>query len=651
MTHLPIAHMTLYKHGVGYFRRRGPVEGEAIKLTFRREEMDDLLKSLTVLDHGAGQVRGVDYDTPQSQAERLAGNSVVLDDTRSLRDLLVALRGRSVQLLGSDGSTEIGILVGLDEVEEKPLEQSLVTILREGTDMVAALPLNRIVGLELRDEVAAADLRFFLQTAVGQETHRSINIRLSPGSHDLEVSYIAPAPTWRVSYRLVMDEEAKAKAKAEAKPKALLQGWGIFDNRLEEDLTDISLSLTAGMPISFVYDLYTPHTPTRPIVKDEDRVAAAPVMFDAASLKDEVPSAAPPAPAAAAPMMMRKRASVEAERAFSTATMAASVQSAATGQAMGELFQYNVSVPVTVGRGQSAMVPIVSSNLGCKKDLIYNGSKMPTHPVATLRFKNETGLTLERGPVTVLENGEYVGEAVLPFTADGAEAVISYAVELGLRIKEEIKTESQLQSLRIKEGYLLQNLYDIRRTTYHLDNRTTQAKTILIEHSLSDYVIFDTPDPAEKTLDTHRYQVEALPGKITDFLVQERYLRSRREELRNLSYQGLQRYFADKLLDQKAYDSLRALLDAWAEISRLEKASADQEQQRSKIYKAQEQAQKNMTVLSNAGEEGKLRGRYVKQLTESEEQLAQIDQTVARLQAEINQKQANIERMIAGLAA
>jgi len=648
LTQLPIAHMTLYKHGVGYFRRRGPVEGEAIKLTFRREEMDDLLKSLTVLDHGAGQVRGVDYDTPQSQAERLAGNSVVLDDTRSLRDLLIALRGRSVQLLGSDGSTEIGILVGLDEIEEKPLEQSLATILREGTDMVIALPLSRIVGVELRDEIAAADLRFFLQTAVGQETHRSINIRLSPGSHDLEVSYIAPAPTWRVSYRLVMDE-ALRQAQAEAKPKALLQGWGIFDNRLEEDLTDISLSLTAGMPISFVYDLYTPHTPTRPIVKDEDRVAAAPVMFDAASLKDEVPSAAPPAPAAAAPMMMRKRASVEAERAFSTATMAASVQSAATGQAMGELFQYNVSVPVTVGRGQSAMVPIVSSNLGCKKDLIYNGSKMPTHPVATLRFKNETGLTLERGPVTVLENGEYVGEAVLPFTADGAEAVISYAVELGLHVKEEIKTESQLQSLRIKEGYLLQNLYDIRQTLYHLDNRTTQAKTVLIEHSLSDYVIFETPDPAEKTLDTHRYQVEALPGKITDFLVQERYLRSRREELRNLSYQGLQRYFADKLLDQKAYDSLRALLDAWAEISRLEKAIADQEQQRSKIYKAQEQAQKNMAVLSNAGEEGKLRGRYVKQLSENEEQLAQIDQTVARLQAEINQKQINIERMIAGL--
>jgi hypothetical protein len=403
--------MTLYKHGVGYFRRRGPVEGEAIRLTFRREEMDDLLKSLTVIDYGEGQVRGVDYETPQSQAERLAGNSVVLDDTRSLRDLLVALRGREVQLLGSDGSVEVGILVGLDEVEDKPLEQSLVSVLREGTETVAVLPLHRIAGLELRDETAAADLRFFLQTALGQETHRSINIRLSPGSHDLEVSYIAPAPTWRVSYRLVMDEVDEA----EAKSKTLLQGWGIFDNRLEEDLTDISLSLTAGMPISFVYDLYTPHTPERPVVQDENRVAAAPVMFDGALLQEEAPYPPMPPPAAATPMMARAKTATFSRAALAESA-AATVKSAATGQAMGELFQYNVSVPVTVGRGQSAMVPIVSSSLKCKKDLIYNGAKMPTHPVATLRFNNETGLTLERGPVTVLENGEYVGEAVLPFT-------------------------------------------------------------------------------------------------------------------------------------------------------------------------------------------------------------------------------------------
>lgn len=648
MTTLPIKHMTLYKHGVGYYRRRGPVDAESIKLTFRREEMDDLLKSLTVIDHAGGQVRGVDYDTPQSQQERLAGCSVILDNARSLRDLLKALRGRSVQLQVNDGSSVAGVLIGLDEDKENPLERSRVSILQADSETVTIFALNRIEGVELRDETAAEDLRFFLQTALGQETHRSITVRLSPGSHDLEVSYIAPAPTWRVSYRLVVEIDSNG-----AQPGALLQGWGIFDNRLEEDLNDISLSLTAGMPISFVYDLYTPRTPQRPVVEEEDRTAAGPIMFDAAA-EAAFSGEAPPAPAAAAPasrsMAMRRRSMAKGvEAGVSPQTMAASVESAATGQALGELFQYNVSVPVTVGRGQSAMVPIVSSKLEPKKDLIYNGAKMATHPVATLRFKNSTGLTLERGPVTVLENGEYVGEAVLPFTADKAEAVISYAVELGVHVKEEVKTESQLHALQIRDGYLIQQLYDIRRTLYKVDNRTPNSKTILIERSDDSYTPFDTPDPAETTLDTRRYQIEAAPGKITEFTVRERVLRSKREELRRQSYRDLQKYFDDKFLDRQTYQQLKDLLDVWAEIAKLERGIIKQEKEREKIYKAQEQIQKSMSVLSNSGEEGRLRGRYVKQLTQHEEDLAEIDQVIARTQSDIAQKEAKVKQKIAAL--
>lgn len=651
MSRLPIVHMTLYKHGVGYYRRRATLTGDEVKLTFRREEMADLLKSLTVIDHAGGRVLGVDYDTPQSQEERLAGSSVILDDRRSLRDLLMALRGRAVQLQASDGGSVVGTLLGLDEADEKPLKRSLVSILRQDSQTVAVLPLSRIEGVELRDETAAGDLRFFLQTALGQETHRSITIRLSSGEHDLEVSYIAPAPTWRVSYRLVADEPEPVEGERR-RPMALVQGWGIFDNRLEEDLNDISLSLTAGMPISFVYDLYTPHTPDRPVVEEEDRVAAGPIMFEAAAREKlevgrafadaEMVTGAAPAPAMAA----RQR------RPELSQVMAASVESAATGRAMGELFQYNVSAPVTVGRGQSAMVPIVSTELAFKKDLIYNGAKMAMHPVATIRFKNSTGLTLERGPVTVLENGEYVGEAVLSFTADKAEAVISYAVELGIHIKENLKAETQLHSLQIKAGYLLQNQYDIRRTTYRVDNRTPEAKTILIERSATGpYTVFNTPKPVEKTLESQRYRVRAGSGKITEFMVKERRLLTRREELKNLSYQGLQRYFEGKFLNRRTYTGLKALLDAWAEIGRLEAHIVEQEQQREKIYKAQEQAQKNMSVLAISGEEGRLRARYVQQLTDSEEQLAEIDQIVTRTQAEIKQKQAEVEKMVAALGS
>jgi hypothetical protein len=137
---------------------------------------------------------------------------------------------------------------------------------------------------------------------------------------------------------------------------------------------------------------------------------------------------------------------------------------------------------------------------------------------------------------------------------------------------------------------------------------------------------------------------------VAKFTVQERFLRTRREELQNLSYKGLQQYFKDKFLDESTYAGLKGLLDTWAEIGRLEKEIAKQEKRRNKIYKAQEQAQKNMTVLSSGGEEGRLRGRYVKQLAESEEQLAEIDQAVGRMQAEIEKKQAEIEKMVAQLS-
>ena len=91
MTTLPITHMTLYKHGVGFFERRAEINGEAIALSFRVEEMNDILKSLTAIDWGDGQVLGIDYATPQSRSEQLAGCSIALDGRRSLRDLLIRL--------------------------------------------------------------------------------------------------------------------------------------------------------------------------------------------------------------------------------------------------------------------------------------------------------------------------------------------------------------------------------------------------------------------------------------------------------------------------------------------------------------------------------------------------------------------------------
>jgi len=636
--------MTLYKHGVGFFERRATLSGQQVELSFRVEEMNDILKSLTVIDWGDGQVLGVDYATPQSREERLAGCSIHLGDQRSLRDLLTGLRGRRVRLLLDQAEATLGTLLGLDEVAERqPLNSSLVSLLLDETDQVQVVSLERVQGVEILDERGAGDLRFFLQTALSQEDYRQVTIRLTPGEHDLSVSYIAPAPTWRVSYRLVAE-------RVDGQARALLLGWGIFDNRLEEDLHDIALSLVAGMPISFVYDLYTPFTPDRPRVEEEGRVAAAPVEFGAGVARD-VAKAMPLAmeaemgvlrDSAPAPSHFRRIEREALERAAPVST---------TGEAMGELFQYVIGTPVSVGRGQSAMVPIVSADLSYRKDLLYNGAKMPTHPVATLRLKNETGLTLERGPVTVLESGAYTGEAVLPFTVIGGEIVVPYAVELGVKIREQAGSQRELHGLRIQGAYLHVEEWDVRWREYQLNNSTAEGVTVMVEHlRTAHYDVYDTPAPLEHTDQHHRFQVDVPARGEAELRVQERRLVSRREELRRQSYKNLQRYLRQGLMDRDTHDRAAQLLGLWEKIAEDETRLGEVDKERQKIFQAQQQIQGNMGALSHTGQEGALRARYVEQLASSEGRLKALDQQEAELKADIERLKQQAQELIEGLA-
>ncbi len=643
MTEIPIVHMTLYKHGVGFFQRRAQLSGEQVQLSFRVEEMNDILKSLTVIDRGGGQVYGVDYATPQSREERLAGCTVRLADARSLRDLLVSLRGRRVRLLLDQAETEAGTLLGLDEVSERqPLDTSLVSLLREDGQTVATLPLGRLRGVEIQDERGARDLRFFLDTALTQEDYRQVTIRLSPGKHLLEVSYIAPAPTWRVSYRLVAGETP-------AGPRALLQGWGIFDNRLEEDLTGISLNLVAGMPISFVYDLYTPFTPERPVVEEEKRVAAAPVEFA---------EAAPPAPVSLGAAMTREMEDMVALRApaappraeISREKMLATVQPTATGKALGELFQYVIGTPVTVGRGQSAMVPIVAADLSYRKELIYNGGKLPAHPVATLRLNNATGLTLERGPVTVLEAGEYVGEAVLPFTADGAEMVVPYSVELGVRIREEADSKREIRGLRVQKAYLVVEEWDVQQRIYQVNNSLGKDVTVLVEHPRREgYEPFETPEPEETTAEHRRYAVKVPARQETRFRVQERRLTYRHEEIRNQTVDQLKNYVSRGWLREDLSGELQGLLKLWQQIGANEQLIKKEEARRQEVYAAQTQIQGNMQALGTTGKEGALRAQYVDRLAATEEELQAIARHIAELEEENKRLQKQVDERLAKL--
>ena len=57
---------------------------------------------------------------------------------------------------------------------------------------------------------------------------------------------------------------------------SMIQGWAVVDNTQDEDWENVQLSLIAGLPVSFVHDLYTPRYVRRPVVAVQETTGVLP---------------------------------------------------------------------------------------------------------------------------------------------------------------------------------------------------------------------------------------------------------------------------------------------------------------------------------------------------------------------------------------
>jgi len=133
------------------------------------------------------------------------------------------------------------------------------------------------------------------------------------------------------------------------------------------------------------------------------------------------------------------------------------------------------------------------------------------------------------------------------------------------------------------------------------------------------------------------------------FVRKERRLLTRHEEVRNLNYQQLQRFFENRWLDKAAYERLRHLLD---NLGRIDAAHQEQETlaaERQDIYERQGQLRENLGALKAEGEEAALRGRMLSQLETTEDRLATIEARMTALDEEIAAAEEQIEQILAEL--
>src|SRR4051812_6090127 len=97
---LPVSQVVLFSSGVGHFQREGQVEGDArVDLTFPAQDVNDLIKSLTLRDYDGGRIDAVSYDSNVPVERTLQSFAVNLAGSPTFAQILTQARGEKVEVV------------------------------------------------------------------------------------------------------------------------------------------------------------------------------------------------------------------------------------------------------------------------------------------------------------------------------------------------------------------------------------------------------------------------------------------------------------------------------------------------------------------------------------------------------------------------
>src|SRR6266700_5940193 len=281
---LPIRRVILYSNGVAYIERRGTVTGHAeVNLSFKQSQVDDVLKSMVVLDLGQGRIGAVSYNSSAPSSARMADIPFSIapgtenNHSGGLAGVLGQLQGAHV-VVATAARTAAGSILTVEERKSqidanKPPSITHALVIASENGELMSFDLADVRSVTLVDEGARRDVGEFANASASARRRDAKTIVVTSdgsGAREMLVSYTIAAPIWKTTYRVVLDQAGKP----------FFQGWAIVDNVGEEDWNNISLSLISGSPVSFIQPIQKPFYRYRPVIPMTDDLKLEPQTYE-----------------------------------------------------------------------------------------------------------------------------------------------------------------------------------------------------------------------------------------------------------------------------------------------------------------------------------------------------------------------------------
>jgi hypothetical protein len=527
----------------------------------------------------------------------------------------------------------------------------------------AALPLQDDAG-----EDAARDLQ-------------TVTLALDGKGHDVQVGYVTEAPLWKPSYRMVVHPGGQAE----------LEAWGVVQNVSGEDWRDVRLSLASGAPIAFEADLGTAVIPSRPFVADPGQrngsVPRGETSFAGASSPENGATVhAPVIDTGSSSVSTSVSTSVRgsANRSFESVTAdAVAVSAGSPGSAprnvrpaparftprrpvgtltvQGASTRYDVASLVSVPDQSTTMVMFLARPVAGEASYFYSPDPgIPdsgTHPFRVARFKNDTGGTLEPGPITVLGEGAFLGQGLLDVVPSGATATVPFALEGGIvvtRNRDPRSEETGARIAKIENGELTVERDAVTRTTYKMQNGADEAAVVRVRHDRAPGTrLFGPPAGTEDRLGSGDALVPiSVPAHAAADLVVDERAPGRKpcDWMSALADEAVRAYLADPHADPAVAKALSAAWNIREQYQRLANERDSLRLQAQTLSQSTDEERKNMRSIEKSAGVDALRQKIAADFAKASARLAELTQKAATRDAELPELRRRFHDAVAGIA-
>lgn len=674
---LPIRRVILYSNGVAYIERRGFVTGNAeVNLSFKQSQVDDVLKSMVVLDMGQGRIGAISYSSSMPASARTAEIPSAIesktDNDGGLSDVLSQMQGAKVAVASTKGITTGAILTvekrNIPADKDRPANIAYFLVIAADSGEISSFDLADVRSVKLLEENTRQNINEFTNATAStrQRDAKTISVTSSgTGQREMIVSYTVAAPIWKTTYRVVLDEAGKP----------FFQGWAIVDNVSDEDWSKVQLSLISGSPVSFIQNLQKPLYRYRPIIPIPEDLNLKPQIYDPENGEGSGSGSgdgfgsgsssgsgsgngmgAPPPPK---PAFGDVNSNFIVSSGYSGTGVSdalineqGGVQTAANGEEIGDLFEYKIEQPITVERNRSALIPIIQTKMEGERVSIFRAAKVEQsddedetdavrkanpRAMSGLMLKNITPMTFEGGSMTVLDRDAYAGEALMERLKPKEQRLISFALDLGTLIRVEEKEDREpAKVVKVVDGILQVHYFRTDKKIYRLSNQTDRPKVVYIEHPVrKNWILSDNfAKPDYTTARFYRFRVELPAFANKEITVGENLGMMDKYTLSTFSPKDLDLFIVGRYIDESVRTRLAKLIDLRMKINDINARLAASAKETEEIAADQERFRENIEALAKTPDAKQLIARYIAKANEQESRLEQIIAEKRTLDAE-----------------